>query len=286
MKVLKHFLCLGALFIALVFSSCPSPVSDDIENPGQNETEELPGLSGTSWELDGVKIEFKSETEVTMNGTRSYSYSYNRENRSGNASALGAFTVSEDFLRLEFPDFMGSGKAIFDNSARAIVRTTWFWGQGVLSFGMSKVTINGVAYPYTYDGTAKTGTIEKIGSFSLGENELTIQHWRGSSFDAAFSKGTAPEWNGSLVGTAWGWENAFNGWMIIEFMTVGDCILTFTNSTFHDDTPFEYSYSYDIGTNTWTIPTQGTFSIGGNNSYLSFVQWQGYPHGAVFNRIK
>jgi hypothetical protein len=283
---IKIFFCLGVFFLALVFSSCPPSVSDNIENPGQNETKELPGLSGTSWELDGVKLEFKSETEVTMNGTQSYSYSYDRGNRIGNASTLGDFTVSEDSLQLEFPNFMGSGKAIFDNSAREIIVTIWFWGQGVLSFGMAKVTINGVAYTYTYDRTVQTGTIEKIGSFSLGEDELTIQHWRGSSFDVVFSKGTAPEWNGSLVGTAWGWENAFNGWMIFEFMTEDACILTFTESTYNDDTPFEYGYTFNSGTNTGNILTQGTFSVGENKAYISFAQWREYPHGAVFNRIK
>jgi hypothetical protein len=136
MKGLKRFLCLGALFMALVFSSCPPPVSNDIENTGQDETEKL------------------------------------------------------------------------------------------------------------------------------------------------------PEWKGSLVGTSWGWENAFNGWMVLEFTTESDCTLTFTNSTFQDDTPLEYTYSYNPGTNTWTIPTQGTFSVGENKAYISFAQWRGYPHGAVFNRIK
>jgi hypothetical protein len=287
MKGLKYFLCLGALLTALVFSSCPPPVSNDIayNGSGQDKTEELPGLSGTSWEWVGVKLEFKSETRVTM-GTASYSYTYDRASKTGNAATLGAFTVSEDSLHLEFPSFMGSAEAVFDNSAAAIVGTTWFWGQGVLTFGMSKITINGVGYPYTYNGTAKTGTIEKIGSFSLDEDALTIQRWRGSGFNAVFSRGTAPEWNGSLVGTSWGWENAFNGWMIFEFMTESDCVLTFTNSTFHDDTPEEYTYSYNAGANTWTVPTQGTFSIGGNNAYISFVQWRDYPHGAVYNRIK
>jgi hypothetical protein len=229
-----------------------------------------------------------SETTITMNATARYPYSYDRAGRTGAVLTLGVFTVSEDYLRLTFPQFMGGGSAVFDNSAAAIIGPSWFWGQCVVRFGMALATINGVGHSYAYDGAAKTGTIEKIGAFSLAEDGIAIREWRRSRFDVLLRRqsGGPPVWNGSLVGTAWGWTNPFNGLMIFEFMTEGACILTFTESAYHDDAPEEYAYAYEASSNAGTIPTQGAFSVGEDNAYLFFAQWQSYPHGAVFNRMK
>jgi hypothetical protein len=183
---------------------------------------------------------------------------------------------------------MGAGRAVFSNKAGAITGVLWVWGQSVLTFETSKAVINGVNYDYTFDRGTKQGTIQKIGDFEAGGDRITIRNWRKSSFTVTFTRGTgaAPGWNGSLIGTAWGWQNAFNGWMILEFMTQDKVILTFTNSVYHDDIPFEYGYTYQEADRNGNIPTQGTFNISASRKTLSFVQWRDYPHGADYTRIE
>jgi hypothetical protein len=299
MRINKNFFLAWAAFCFLL-TACPPPVSNDITDSGDGTERDdgPPGLAGTVWEWSGVKLSFKSDTSVS-HGTKTYPYAFNRAARTGNITTLGDFSVSEDFLTMSFADYMGTGPKTFDNSAAAIAGSSWAWGQTFVSFEASGVRVNGVSYPYTFDSASHTGAIEKIGAFTLNEagDLIDIPHWRRSSFDVRLESVSAvPVWNGSLTGSAWGWQNAFNGWMIIEFMSEENCILTHTESTYHDDTPWEYVYSWNAASSSGSIPAGsgpsqgygglGSFTIDANRSYMSFIQWRDYPHGAVFNRIK
>jgi len=288
---------------ALLFTACPPPVEDEVPKTTDTTDEDTPPeddtpllLTGTIWEwaITGIKLNFTTDAKVSVS-SKLYDYTYDSNTRTGTADTLGAFTVDEDFLKLRFTDFWSMGEAVFENKAAGIIGTKWAWEQMYITFTAGKARVNGESYPYTYNAADKTGAIEKIGSFAQDGEELKITKWRHSVFDITLAKAEAvPQWTGALTGTAWGWQNAFNGWMVFEFLTEDKCILTFTNSDYHDDTPEEYSYAYNAAAKTGSIPKpddtstyrQGDFSIPPSNSCISFVQWREYPHGAVFNRIQ
>jgi hypothetical protein len=284
-----------AFFVLLMFTACAPSVSNDIEDNdnGQDEIEELPGLSGTSWEWSGVKLEL-SETNITMNGGTSCSYSYDKETREGTASALGAFTVSEDFLQLVFPSFMGGGEAVFGNSAAAIIGTKWRLNQGLLEFRPAKVKLHRIEYDYSFDAASKKGAVTaqwgKPGAFSVSEdgNSITFSDYRDSGLTVVFTKVTegGPSVNdASLLGSDWWWDGTS---LHLDFITENTTLLWSISGYY--EPPILFDYRYNTGTKTGGIVNGrnsvgtkydlGDFSISGN--VLNFVQYGPYPHGAVF----
>ncbi|MDR2494163.1 MAG: hypothetical protein LBD24_02960, partial [Spirochaetaceae bacterium] len=219
-----------------------------------------------------------------------YAYTYEPETRAGEIETLGAFTVSEDFLTMTFTRYNGAiPDAVFENSGAAIARALWVWEQSVLQFGPIKASLNGALYPYSFDSATRTGTIEKIGQFTLAEDgaSITVTQFRRAAYDLVFEKASAkPAWTGSLIGTSWGWQNGFNGWMVFEFMNETEVILIFTESTYHSDTPEVYAYTYNRQSQSGNIPTQGPFALTNGNKVLWFSQWRAYPHGAEYTRIE
>jgi hypothetical protein len=267
---------------------------------GKEESEGPSGLAGTAWEWSGVKLTFR-ESSVTMAGSsKPYPYTFDGTERSGSIETLGDFTVDQDFLRLTFENFnnLGGDPKVFDNLGAALMGSKWAWGQTFIAFESSRAVVNGARYPYAFNSADRIGSIDKIGAFTLNDDgTISIPVWRKSSYGITLAKADAPPaWNGSLIGTSWGWQNAFNGWMVIEFMTEGDCILTHTESTYHDDIPWEFIYTWNSASQSGDIPEGiktsegfaglGSFTIDADHSYMSFIQWREYPHGAVFNRIK
>jgi hypothetical protein len=276
------------------------PEHNGDDDDEEEEPEGPPGLAGTVWAWSGVKLTFK-ESAVTMTGSaKSYPYTFDATERSGSIETLGDFTVDEDFLRLTFANFndLGGDPKVFDNLGAALTGSKWAWGQTYVVFESVRAVVNGVRYPYTFNSAAGTGSIDKIGAFTLNENgTISIPVWRKSSYGATLVRAEAPPaWNGSLVGTSWGWQNAFNGWMVIEFMTGGDCILTHTESDYHDDIPWEFVYTWNSAAQSGDIPEGigtsdgfpglGSFTINADRTYMNFGQWRSYPHGALFSRIK
>ncbi|MDR2375387.1 MAG: hypothetical protein LBD96_03000 [Treponema sp.] len=268
--------------------------------PDEEEPEGPPGLAGTAWAWSGVKLTFK-ETTVTMTGVaKPYPYTFDGTERTGSIDTLGDFTIDQDFLRLTFENFnnLDGGPKVFENLGAALTGSKWAWGQTFVTFESSRAVINGVRYPYTFNSAAGTGSIDKIGAFTLNEGgTLSIPVWRKSSYGVTLVKTEAPPaWNGSPVGTSWGWQNAFNGWMVIEFMTERDCILTHTESTYHDDIPWEFVYTWNSASQSGDIPEGvgtsegfpglGSFTINGDRSFMNFAAWRTYPHGALFSRIQ
>jgi hypothetical protein len=296
-KRFSKYVCfvLRPLFVLLLFSACAPSVSNDIEDNGkvQEETEELPGLSGTSWELDGVRLEFKNETEVTM-GTASYSCSYDKETQEGNALTLGDFTVSEDFLQLVFSSFMGGGEAVFGNRVAVIIGTKWRLNHGLLEFGLAKVKLHRIEYDYSFDAASKTGVVTaewgKPGAFSLSEdgNSITFSDYRNSGLTVVFTKVTEsspPIDSTSLLGSDWWWDSSS---LHLDFITENTTLLWSISGYY--EPPILFDYRYDTRTKTGGIVNGrnsvgtkydlGNFSISGN--VLNFVQYGPYPHGAVF----
>jgi hypothetical protein len=289
---------------SLLLTACPPPVSDDIRAETAAE-EGPPGLDGTSWNWGGeggVKLSFRETTAALAGQSKAYPYQYDVTERTGSIVTLGDFSVSVDLRKLNFGNFNGLGAREFDNSAGEMVGTSWAWGQAFAVFELSRAVINGVRYPYTFNNAAKTGTISGItgaGGFTLSADgtALSVPRWRGSQFPAEFQRAETPtDWDGVLTGTSWGWQNAFNGWMVIEFMSADRCILTHTESTYHDATPWEYVYNWNAATSSGGIPLGtgysegygglGSFTINPNRSNMNFIQWKDYPHGANFGRIK
>ena len=277
----------------------PPPKQDD-DNDEEEEPEGPPSLAGTTWAWSGLKLTFK-ESAVTMTGVgKPYAYTFDGTERTGSIETLGDFTVDQDFLHLTFENFnnLGGDPKVFENQSVVLTGSKWAWGQAFVAFESSRVVINGVRYPYTFNSAAGTGSINKIGAFTLNEDgTISIPAWRKSSYGVTLTKTEAPPaWNGSPVGTSWGWQNAFNGWMVIEFMSDTECILTHTESTYHDDIPWEFVYTWnsaaqsgDIPEGTGTsegFPGLGAFIINEDRSYMNFAAWRTYPHGALFSRIK
>ncbi|MDR2375388.1 MAG: hypothetical protein LBD96_03005 [Treponema sp.] len=276
----------------------PAPPEEDDEE----EPEGPPGLAGTAWAWSGVKLTFR-ESAVTMTGVaKSYPYTFDGEERTGNIDTLGNFTVDQDFLRLTFENFnnLGGDPKVFDNLSAALTGTSWRFGRALLTFPSgAKARLHGFDYAYTYDSATKTGAITakygQPGPFTLSPEEttLTFSNYRdskheGSAIPVVFTKVTGtdqPPGGASLIGSDWWWTGTS---LHLDFIT--DTVVLLWSFTGYYVPPilFDYTHSAAEGTgrifngrnDVGTKYDLGDYTISGD--LLNFVQYGPYPHGAAF----
>jgi hypothetical protein len=230
---------------------------------------------------------------------QAHPYTYDRTERSGSVTDIGAFTVDEDFLKLRFDNFMGTGERSFDNQNAALVGTKWRFGHAVLEFGGAKARLHGIDYGYNYNLTAKTGALTAAygspGPFTLSadETELTFTNYRecryqGTAIPVVFAKITPDTQSppaSSLIGSDWWWTGTS---LHLDFITDSVALLWSVSGYYVPALLFDYNWNPAAGTGRVHTGRNdvgpkydlGDFSIKG--TLLNFVQYGPYPHGAAF----
>jgi hypothetical protein len=293
---LSPLLICSLLILTFYLVSCQ--MEDDLPDTNKQIEIEAP-LQNTAWKWNDLTLKFIDAAQAQLSG-EVLSYTYNSVTRGGAIDTVGAFTITENFETLGFVDYKGLGGRIFTNQNSAMSGTVWRYGYAALNFiSLRKVKSHDEEYTYTFDNDTKTGVIDVLGNFSKTETNLTFSNYRTSSIAVVYEKRNDfnAAYENTLIGTAWGWNNSWNGWMVLEFLSPDKMILTFTGSHYFDNTPWEYDYTYSNGPKTGTIPGPrygpvitsegasglGVFSI--NGSAMHFLEWQNFGHGADYTRI-
>jgi hypothetical protein len=260
-------------------------MDENLPNTNNRQEIETPApLQDTVWKWNSVTLKFINAAQAQLSG-ETLSYSFNEAAMSGSVDTAGDFSISEDFITLTFANYKNTGTPrSFVNPNASLAGSTWRFGKAVIRFfSPIKVLYQGSELGYTFDSDTKTGSIPDFGTFTIENDTLTFSHYRRSTKTVSFEKRLEMDsaYTNSVIGTAWGWNNAYNGWMVIEFITPETAILTHTNSSYHDNIPLEYPYT--ATGNSGTIEVLGAFAA--SSTLLSFPQWKDYPHGADYTRI-
>jgi hypothetical protein len=284
-------LLLFGFYFSLLFTACPPPVSDDIREKIPAE-EGPPGLNGTSWNWDNVKLSFAGTTAALAGQSKAYPYQYDVTERTGSIVTLGDFSVSEDFLKLVFDDFNGLGARSFDNRAGALIGTKWRFGHALLEFTGVKARLHGISYGYSFEAADKKGSVNaaygKPGPFTLSDDgaKLTFTAYRDSPNQVVFVKDTgdapAPDPD-SLVGSDWWWTGTS---LHLDFISDTMTLLWSFTGYYVPAIMFDYTWDgaggrvYNGRNSVGTKYDLGDYTVSGE--LLNFKQYGPYPHGAPF----
>ncbi|MDR2494164.1 MAG: hypothetical protein LBD24_02965 [Spirochaetaceae bacterium] len=301
--VLRRAFVLVGLFI---FASCAPEVETDPRPKKEAEAEEAVTLNGIVFQWDGTetRLTFREST-VTYNvgyPPPAYPYTFDPETRAGTIETLGAFTVSEDFLTMDFPNFNGVAPAQCKNLNAAIVGSVWRLNHGVLTFGPKNVKLHKSTYTYSFDAATKTGTVSgvthtngewtKLGPFSLSDDgqSVTFSDYKESLIPVTFTKepaGGGTSDSASLVGSDWWWDSTS---LHLDFINENTALLWSISGYYA--IPIIYDYTFNPSNHTGAVTNGrnrigtkyalGTYGI--QRDVLSFVQYGPYPHGADFRR--
>jgi hypothetical protein len=257
-------------------------MDEDLPNTNNRQETDTPAtLQDTVWKWNNLTLKFINAEQAQLSG-ETLLYSFNEAAMTGTVQSAGAFTITADFITLTFADYKGAGSRSFTNQNSAMSGTVWRYGYAALNFiSIRKVKSHDEEYAYTYNTETKTGTIDVLGDFTVADASLTFSNYRTSSIPVVYEQGNVfnNTYANTLIGTAWGWNNSWNGWMVLEFFDAGKMMLTHTGSVYHDNTPFEFTYTYTDGPKTGSIPGLGNFGINGNA--MVFPQWKDYGHSAA-----
>jgi hypothetical protein len=153
-----------------------------------------------------------------------------------------------------------------EEPAGYLVGSIWQWTAWELEFKTNtQVVLGPDTLSYTYDETARTGTLEGVGDFTLSEDETSIifTNYKGYGTSVVFR--TQLVLDSALVGTVWGWGHARLGFTTTRQVLVG---------------AVAQSYHYNTATQTGTVKTLGDFTL--SEGVLTFTDYKGYGFPASF----
>jgi hypothetical protein len=150
------------------------------------------------WQWGNTFMDFVKPNKVKV-GSKTYNYSYNSEENSGEIVNLGSFALSEDYAGLTITNYKGFE---FDASFNAwhegdpiitmndtLEGTEWFWASqyGGTMFFVTRKTIDG-GRGYTWDPATRKGSVDVLGPFFVQENDthLTFTNIKGYGHTAEF----------------------------------------------------------------------------------------------------
>jgi hypothetical protein len=239
-------------------------------------------VENTSWVSEGgAALAFHGGGRADLDGVW-HDYEYDPAARQGSIPNIGSFSVSEGGEALSFPSFRNGGPLDFVPFVEAPVEEpgppeealegVWKWFSQELVFftGKQARLNNAIEYDYAYDGETKTGEISGLGAFALGgEGDAEL------SFAAYQDGGAALFKKQVLDATLRGFKYAW-GTMVLEFSSPSRAWLG----------DKAYSYVYTDSEKKAQVATLGEFTLSDDYQTLSFANFKGWSHPAVFTKFE